>query len=329
MLSALMTVYNGERFIRDTIDSILNQTYSNFELVIVDDGSTDKTVDIINQYTDKRIKFIPLLENIGVGGAIAEGLKHVSGKYIAKVDADDIYMSNRFELQLEYLEKNPDIYLVDSLVEFFPDSESVKNSERFKYINDIHSDHVNSITASEDINEKLYWFCCITHSTSMYRRELLDYVSYNADLRIAEDYSVFYKINKLQLKMYKLPYILGKIRISDTSATAVDRENMLKYTIQLKEELFIDKEKIYIWGTGELGRVAANYLINMKKDFIGFIDSNESQIGKFIERYEVFNKSVINENIFIIVASSIGKFEIAKEIESKGYKHLENYMVIF
>lgn len=89
-ISVLMSVYNGEKYIQEAIDSILNQTYSDFELIIINDGSTDQTREIIESYQDERIKLFNFKKNKGVGAVLKFGLTQVNGRYIAKADADDI-----------------------------------------------------------------------------------------------------------------------------------------------------------------------------------------------------------------------------------------------
>ena len=109
-ITALMSVYNGEEFIAETIESILNQTYPDFEFVIVNDGSTDRTKEIIESFKDDRIKLFNLDGNRGVGPALNYGLSKVKNKYVVKVDADDISVPTRFEEQKIFGGKPRDQY---------------------------------------------------------------------------------------------------------------------------------------------------------------------------------------------------------------------------
>ena len=118
-ISVLMSVYNGEKYIQEAINSILNQTYQNFELIIVNDGSVDKTREIIEAYKEPRIVLFNLEENRGVGSALQFGLQKTQGKYIAKADADDIFHPTRLEKQKKFLDDNPDIALVEALLSTF------------------------------------------------------------------------------------------------------------------------------------------------------------------------------------------------------------------
>jgi len=118
-ISVLTTVYNGEKYLTETIDSVLNQTFKDFEYIIVNDGSTDKTEEIIKNFMkkDKRIIYLKVLKNKGsnnLGNVMNFGLKKCKGKYIARLDADDISYSNRLKKQFTYLEKHKNIFLIGS-----------------------------------------------------------------------------------------------------------------------------------------------------------------------------------------------------------------------
>src|SRR4051812_13632630 len=116
-ISVLMPVYNAEKFVSEAIESILRQTYTDFEFLIVDDGSTDDSVDIVNEYAqqDKRIVHI-VRPHAGLNTTLNEGLKVAKGKYLARMDADDISLPQRFARQVKYLDAHPECVLVGSRV---------------------------------------------------------------------------------------------------------------------------------------------------------------------------------------------------------------------
>ena len=119
LVSVVMPVFNGEKFLVEAIESILSQTFTDFELIIVDDGSTDGSADIIRAYAegDGRIRFVQLAENVGVAGARNAGITVASGKYIAAMDCDDISLPERLRMQVEFMESNPAIDGVGSGVQ--------------------------------------------------------------------------------------------------------------------------------------------------------------------------------------------------------------------
>jgi glycosyltransferase involved in cell wall biosynthesis len=119
-LSVIMPVYNGESFLKETIESVLNQTFTDFEFIIIDDGSTDKTSEILNEYAkkDNRIRIFRNEQNKRIVYCLNKGLDNASARIIARMDCDDICMPDRFEKQYKFLISNPDIVLVGSQVEF-------------------------------------------------------------------------------------------------------------------------------------------------------------------------------------------------------------------
>lgn len=118
LVSVVIPVYNAGEFLAASIESILNQTYQNFEFIIINDASTDNSLKIINKYKKhhQKIKVISLKKNLNCGGDLCanKGLKKAKGKYVARMDADDVAHPKRLETQIEFLEKNPGVFLVGS-----------------------------------------------------------------------------------------------------------------------------------------------------------------------------------------------------------------------
>ena len=107
LITVLMPVYNGAKYLNEAIDSILNQTFSDFELLIIDDGSTDQSIDLIKAYNDPRIKLIVNKKNIGQSATLNKGLELARGKYIARMDQDDISMPERLKKQMGFMDEYP------------------------------------------------------------------------------------------------------------------------------------------------------------------------------------------------------------------------------
>ncbi|MCK4248925.1 MAG: glycosyltransferase family 2 protein, partial [Candidatus Omnitrophica bacterium] len=112
-VSVIIPVYNSEKFIRETIESVLNQTYYDFEIITVDDGSTDKSADIINSFNDKRISYV-YQKNQGISGARNTAISESKGEYIALLDHDDLWLPQKLEKQIPLLENNDKVGLVYS-----------------------------------------------------------------------------------------------------------------------------------------------------------------------------------------------------------------------
>jgi glycosyltransferase involved in cell wall biosynthesis len=111
-LSVIMSVHNGEKYLREAIESILNQTFTDFKFIIINDGSTDNSLAIIRSYDDKRIRILNNGTNIGLTKSLNKALKQAKGKYIARQDADDVSLPDRFEAQLKYFVQYPEVALL-------------------------------------------------------------------------------------------------------------------------------------------------------------------------------------------------------------------------
>ena len=103
LISVILPAYNAEQYIKESIDSILTQSLRDFELIIINDGSLDKTEDLILSYSDNRIIYIKNEKNLGLIKTLNKGVSYAKGSYIVRMDADDVCMPNRFEKQVEFL----------------------------------------------------------------------------------------------------------------------------------------------------------------------------------------------------------------------------------
>ncbi len=182
-VTVLMAVYNGERFLRQAIESILAQTFTDFELLIVDDGSTDRTPDIIRSYRDPRIRVMRHESNRGVAYTRSCALPLARGEYVAVLDADDVSYPHRLETQVAYLDAHPDIVLLGSSCEYINEQGGI-----------IHTVHVRS-TDPLSIRWRLLFGNCITHSTVMYRSlRVLELGGYNDSVFAGEDYDLYVRL---------------------------------------------------------------------------------------------------------------------------------------
>jgi glycosyltransferase involved in cell wall biosynthesis len=181
LVSVLMPVYNGEKYLREAIDSILNQTFTDFEFLIINDGSTDDTENIILSYTDARIRYLKNKENLKLIATLNKGLDLAQGKYIARMDADDISLPKRLEQQVDFMEKNPNIGLLGSWVRNF--------GEGNDYDITFNIGHRN-------IRFELFFHNYFHHPSVMLRTEILrKYNLYFPRVLHAEDYALWINLS--------------------------------------------------------------------------------------------------------------------------------------
>ena len=203
-ISVLMSTYNREEYISSAIESILNQTYGDFEFIIIDDCSADNTAKIIQQYSerDSRISFFRNEKNKGLIANLNFGISQARGIYIARMDDDDISFPERFEKQLNFLESNQDITVLGTYVETI--------GEKYK----------NTWVTTPDpdiLNISLNFFNPICHPTVMMRKSFLEEHGLKYDVLYAEDYSLWKDILINGGKFANLPEVLLKYRIHDKS----------------------------------------------------------------------------------------------------------------
>lgn len=193
-----MPVYNAELYIRDSIESILNQTFKNFEFLIYNDGSTDKTDLLISQYKDSRIIYKKFEKNSGYLNILNEGLNCARGKYIARMDADDISLSTRFEEQFNYMEVHKEVGICGSWTEFLNKDKNIGKTP----------------ITSDEIISRMFFGSPLSHPTIMMRTEMIRKfgLQYDSKFYLAEDYKLFSEAF-LYFKITNLPKVLLKYRI--------------------------------------------------------------------------------------------------------------------
>lgn len=221
LVSVVMPAYNARRYVAEAIDSVLAQNFADFEFLIIDDGSTDGTGDLLQDYSerDRRIRVINQ-PNSGVGAALNRGIEQSRGRYIARMDSDDACMPDRFEKQVDYLNRNPDCVLVGARV-LMIDQDGCPLFE------------MESVqTTHEQIDRLLMearW--SIVHPSVMMRTDVVRKLGgYNNDLVPVEDHDLFLRLAEVG-KLANLPEILLKYRkhpMNSVRVLADRRVNALK-----------------------------------------------------------------------------------------------------
>jgi glycosyltransferase involved in cell wall biosynthesis len=134
-VSVIIPSYNHERFVRECIQSVLNQTFQDFEIIITDDASTDRTVEIIEQFDDRRIQLFKHATNQGVSITANNCIRHASGSYIAWLSTDDVWYPEKLEVQVRYLNEHPEIGVVFGKVDWIDESGNLITDTSFPYLN--------------------------------------------------------------------------------------------------------------------------------------------------------------------------------------------------
>ena len=229
-ISVVMSVFNGDQFLAQSIEAILNQTFQDFEFIIIDDASTDNCWEILNSFStkDHRIKLSRNEKNIGIEGFIKNlnyGCSIAKGKYIARIDQDDVAREDRLQLQFDFLESNPDIFIVGSSLQ--------KIDEKGK--------HLGMMSAPLDdkaIREIMPKKISLYHPAIMFKKSF-DGNFYREKIRYCEDYDFYLRIMTDNLKMANLPDCLLEYRILEKS--------MSRQQDKVIKNLFINKAKEFFY----------------------------------------------------------------------------------
>jgi glycosyltransferase involved in cell wall biosynthesis len=232
-VTVLMPVYNGEKYLRQAIDSILSQTFSDFEFIIIDDGSTDKSLEIIISYQDSRICIMQNGTNQGLVSSLNKGLNLAKGKYIARMDCDDISLPERLAQQVNFLEQN-------TLVSVLGTAAQIIDS----------NNHLDTIINFPETNFLIQWNLCfsspLVHPSIMMRNDICKRVNYYTSDVIygrekysGEDYDLWRRLSKIT-QLANLPNVLLHLRKHESNLTKVYKEEHIKNAVCISKLIIED-----------------------------------------------------------------------------------------
>jgi len=210
-VSVILPAYNCEKFIGKAIQSVLQQTFTDFELVIINDGSTDNTESIIHEFDDQRIVYLKNSNNQGLIYTLNKAIAHANGKYTARMDADDICLEERLAKQKTFLDQNEDIAVVASTIEFINEQDEKTG---------IWELDRQTITPAQ-IRRAILKQNCIAHPTVMMHTEITKQMKYKEYQKNIEDYDLWLRLLNRGYKIAKLDEPLLLYRIHDSSITAI------------------------------------------------------------------------------------------------------------
>ena len=192
-ISVIIPVYNSEKYVRQCVESILNQTFSDFELICIDDKSSDNSVSILKEYAckDNRVKIICNVKNMGAGGTRNVGIKHAKGKYLMFIDADDWYEPDTFEICYNQIEKNNNDFVIFNYDRYYEDSGQF--SFPTKYLSGYSDDFDNPYIKLWKLKKPFIFSAYVW--TQVYNTEFIkkNNIRFDSSLRIGEDASFYFE----------------------------------------------------------------------------------------------------------------------------------------
>jgi len=288
-ISVIMPVYNAEKYIGEAIESIRNQTFANFEFIIIYDLSFDNSLKIINNYSDSRIRIIENKKRIGLVKSLNKAVKCARGEYIARQDADDISLPDRLELQLEFLEKHPKVALIGTGI----------------YVIDKNGDVTEKRIMHPNPKKSLLKGNRFIHGSVMFRKAVIDeFGAYNELFKNSEDYELWlrlsqkYEINNLALPLYKL-----RAHSSSISAAKIEEQQM--YAVIARKLV--------------MGEIKEEVLLNLPNDPSTFYQilnqSDKLMFYKAVAYNHTQNNDLISFKIACFKAFKLNPFDLENDFQ--------------
>lgn len=275
-VSVLMPVYNAEKFLKEAIDSIIEQSYSDWELIIINDGSIDKSEQIILSYNDDRIKYIVNESNLGLIATLNKGIDLCQGKYIARMDADDISTPDRLEKQVAFLDKHPEYAICGCQAKVIDN-------------NGLPTGQILNLYDNEYLQINLLFSVPFIHPGVMIRNTVLKENRYNDNYKHAEDYELWSRIAP-NYKVGNISDFLLKYRWHTTNVSVINAKQQEEIKDQIieqqlrtlnitptKEELFLHKVTFKQYDSkGEIEQESFNQYTELNAWFTKLIRANDN-----------------------------------------------------
>lgn len=301
-ISVLMPVYNAEKFLNEAIDSILNQTFKDFEFLIINDGSTDRSKEIILSYKDPRIRYFENKKNLGLSATLNKGLDLAKADYVARMDADDVSLPDRLKTQLEIVKKDNNVGLVASWIVLIDENNNNKGGW--------HTDRKNN--SPEEIFYTIFFENCLAHSSVMFKKDIVLIIGrYNESFEKAQDYELWSRLAKLT-KIVKIRKIGVKYRTYAQNTTP-----------KIVNQQCHNEQKVFLRNVNDLmnGTINSEILLSIKyNNPASMIKKN-----KLFDILDTFNK--LNVQLIANAPSFLDKKKLRRLGQIKKYTLIKRYFM--
>ena len=332
-VSILMPVFNAEETLAECLDSIFLQTLQNFEIVAVNDFSTDRSVEILRSYDDSRIHVVDN-QNKGIVSALNSGLKLCRSDFVARMDADDVMYAQRLEKQFDVLSNKPDITLCATQARKFP--EEIIRAGYIEYIR-----WQNACLTRQDIQNQIYIESPFAHPSVMFRKSRVTELGAYRDGEFPEDYELWLRLFHAGESMMKLDEVLvdwreSDSRLSRTSSRYSDTAFEKLRADYLAKDARLQNREIVFWGAGRKTRRRIQYLIDKGVKPSAWIDIDSKKAGNEYHGAKTFlpdwlhqyNKKSQNKKPFVLnyVRNHGARDYCRKYLDEAGYVMGEDYL---
>ena len=314
-ITILMPVYNGERFLKETVDNVLCQTYTDFSFLIINDGSTDRTEEIILSYDDLRIIYCRNEKNLGLVMTLNKGIEMIETEFLARMDADDLWEPTKLAKQITLLDEKPDVGICGTFIRKF---------------GAINGDFIFPID-NEHLKVGFMFYCTMSHPSVVYRTSFLkeSELRYSADFYPAEDYKMW--IDALQLtQIYNIPEILVYYRQHEEQITQDSNSLQRKKTDLVRQEIleriapdFTAEEKefhVYKFTKGK---------VNSIKDYKEFVNWSKVLHAKNKQNGQYINPDILEKELSYHIQIFLKGYILEKYFKKMDLKNWSRYFFSF
>lgn len=323
-ISVVMPVRNGGEYLDSAVNSILRQTYSDIELILIDDHSTDHAISRLD-LSDGRIKVI---KNTGQGivSALNLGIKHARMPFIARMDADDIALPERLDRQLNYLADHPEVQICGSQVELFKESGRPGDGYR------LYQDWINGLTCSESIARNIFIESPVPHPSAVMRKKLIDDLGGYRDTGCPEDYDLWLRAHLHGCRFGKPEGVLLYWRDHESrfsrNSQCYSKKAFFKIKAYHLTRLYRNR-RFRIWGSGSTGGLLFDEIQSNTGNVADFIDVAPKRIGNFKRNRPVLDarRLVKNEDLVLVAVSARGaRQKIRNYLDQSGFIEATDYI---
>jgi glycosyltransferase involved in cell wall biosynthesis len=238
LVSVVMSVFNARDMVREAVLSVVAQDYPNWELIAVDDGSTDGTLEELMAFTDPRIRVVPLEENVGLSAALNVGIDIARGEFIARFDADDVCLPERLGYQVRYMREHPEVGISGAAMTGFGDG---------------LDDFPVTVPVGSNVGYLLLRECVLKHPTVILRRSLLNQhgLRYDPTLRNAQDYDLWVR-SSVHCQIGNLPDALVRYRVHPTQQTEQHRNRQRAIALSAQWAMLTHADSLPRYGATQM-----------------------------------------------------------------------------
>jgi glycosyltransferase involved in cell wall biosynthesis len=330
LVSVLLPFHNAAETMADCIDSVLAQTLNDFEIITVNDFSNDASLQILQAYSDDRIRIINN-KHRGLVSALNTGLACCNAPLVARMDADDIMYPHRLAKQYEYMRQHHEVVLLATQARKFPEA-SIRNGYR-EYMR-----WQNSVLSHEDVHRQIYIESPFAHPSVMFRRDSVIAAGAYRHGAFPEDYELWLRLLHLGHRMEKLPQVLLDWRESEKRLSRVsDNYSRNAFDViradYLSRDERIHNRRIAFWGAGRKTRQRVRRLLDKGYEPVAWIDIDPKKIGNRINGVEVVEPAWLEQSgdkpFVLNYVTNHGARDIARQyLQRIGYVMGQDYLEV-